>query len=218
MDLTSKVKILPLFEKYLRCGYYPYYAEEGDGFLQRLQGTVRQVLESDLPAVEDVSFATIQKTKKMLMILAQRVPQTPKMNELYAQLETGRDQGLNMLNLLDRAGLVSLLSTEAKSLKQLSKPDKIYLGNPNLMNCLSSNVDTGTLRETFFNNQLRMNHSTVLPLKGDFLVDGKWLFEVGGKSKDFSQIKDEPDSFLALDGMEFGHGNRIPLWMFGMLY
>lgn len=218
VDLTSKVKILPLFEKYLRCGYYPYYAEEGDGFLQRLQGTVRQVLESDLPAVGDVSFATIQKIKKMLMILAQRVPQTPKMNELYAQLETGRDQGLKMLNLLDRAGLVSLLSTEAKSLKQLSKPDKIYLGNPNLMNCLSSNVDTGTLRETFFNNQLRMNHSTVLPLKGDFLVDGKWLFEVGGKSKDFSQIKDEPDSFLALDGMEFGHGNRIPLWMFGLLY
>ena len=171
-----------------------------------------------MPAVEDVSFATIQKIKKMLMILAQRVPQTPKMNELYAQLETGRDQGLKMLNLLDRAGLVSLLSTEAKSLKQLSKPDKIYLGNPNLMNCLSSNVDTGTLRETFFNNQLRMNHSTVLPLKGDFLVDGKWLFEVGGKSKDFSQIKDEPDSFLALDGIEFGHGNRIPLWMFGLLY
>ena len=84
------------------------------------------------------------------MILAQRVPQTPKMNELYAQLETGRDQGLKMLHLLDRAGLVSLLSAEAKSLKKLSKPDKIYLGDPNLMCCLSSNVDVGTLRETFF--------------------------------------------------------------------
>lgn len=218
VDLSSKVKILPLFEKYLKCGYYPYYAEEGDGFFQRLQGTVRQVLESDLPAVEDVSFATIQKIKKMLMILAQRVPQTPKMNELYAQLETGRDQGLKMLHLLDRAGLVSLLSAEAKSLKKLSKPDKIYLGDPNLMCCLSSNVDVGTLRETFFNNQLRAGHSLVFPSKGDFYVDGKWLFEVGGKTKDFSQIKDEPNSFLALDGMELGHGNRIPLWMFGLLY
>lgn len=218
VDLSSKVKILPLFEKYLKCGYYPYYAEEGDGFFQRLQGTVRQVLESDLPAVEDVSFATIQKIKKMLMILAQRVPQTPKMNELYAQLETGRDQGLKMLHLLDRAGLVSLLSAEAKSLKKLSKPDKIYLGDPNLMYCLSSNVDIGTLRETFFNNQLRTGHSLVFPPKGDFYVDGRWLFEVGGRTKDFSQIKDEPDSFLALDGMGFGHGNRVPLWMFGMLY
>ena len=218
LELTSKVKIIPSFEKYLKCGYYPYYAEEGDGFYQRLQGTIRQVLESDLPAVEDVSFATIQKIKKMLMILAQRVPQTPKMNELYAQLETGRDQGLKMLHLLDRAGLVSLLSSEAKSLKQLSKPDKIYLGNPNLMYCLSQNIDTGTLRETFFNNQLRVAHSLVLPSKGDFLVDEKWLFEVGGKTKDFSQIKDIPNSFLALDGIEFGQGNRIPLWMFGLLY
>ena len=218
LELTSKVKIIPLFEKYLKCGYYPYYAEEGDGFYQRLQGTIRQVLESDLPAVEDVSFATIQKIKKMLMILAQRVPQTPKMSELYAQLETGRDQGLKMLHLLDRAGLVSLLSSEAKSLKQLSKPDKIYLGNPNLMYCLSQNIDTGTLRETFFNNLLRVAHSLVLPSKGDFLVDEKWLFEVGGKTKDFSQIKDIPNSFLALDGIEFGQGNRIPLWMFGLLY
>ncbi|MBR4535435.1 MAG: AAA family ATPase [Bacteroidales bacterium] len=218
LELTSKVKIIPLFEKYLKCGYYPYYAEEGDGFYQRLQGTIRQVLESDLPAVEDISFATIQKIKKMLMILAQRVPQTPKMSELYAQLETGRDQGLKMLHLLDRAGLVSLLSSEAKSLKQLSKPDKIYLGNPNLMYCLSQNIDTGTLRETFFNNLLRVAHSLVLPSKGDFLVDEKWLFEVGGKTKDFSQIKDIPNSFLALDGIEFGQGNRIPLWMFGLLY
>lgn len=218
LELTSKVKIIPLFEKYLKCGYYPYYAEEGDGFYQRLQGTIRQVLESDLPAVEDVSFATIQKIKKMLMILAQRVPQTPKMSELYAQLETGRDQGLKMLHLLDRAGLVSLLSSEAKSLKQLSKPDKIYLGNPNLMYCLSQNIDTGTLRETFFNNLLRVAHSLVLPSKGDFLVDEKWLFKVGGKTKDFSQIKDIPNSFLALDGIEFGQGNRIPLWMFGLLY
>ncbi len=216
--ISSQVKILPLFEKYLKCGYYPYYAEEGDGFLQRLQGTVRQVLDSDLPAVVDVSFATVQKVRKMLMILAQRVPQTPKMNELYAQLETGRDQGLKMLQLLDRAGLVSLLSAKAKSLKKLSKPDKIYLGDSNLMYCLSSNVDIGTLRETFFNNQLRTGHFVELPPKGDFYVDGKWLFEVGGKSKDFSQIKDEPCSFLVLDGMEFGHGSRVPLWMFGMLY
>lgn len=218
VELTSKLKVLSLFEKYLQCGYYPYYAEEGDGFYQRLQSTIQQVLESDLPSVEDVSYATIQKIKKMLMILAQCVPQTPKMNELYAQLETGRDQGLKMLQLLDRAGLVSLLSSEAKSLKQLSKPDKIYLGNPNLMYCLTQHINTGTLRETFFNNQLRSRHSLILPPKGDFLIDDKYLFEVGGSKKTFDQIADIPDSFLAVDETEFGHGNRIPLWMFGMLY
>lgn len=217
-EVTSKVKILPLFEKYLEHGYYPYYAEEGDGFSQRLQSTTRQVLETDLPQVEHVEFYTIQKIKKMLTVLAERVPQTPKMNELFAQLETGRDQGLKMLRLLERAGLVSLLVSETKSLKHLYKPDKIYLDNPNLMHCLAVKADTGTIRETFFDNQLKKGHVVRFPQKGDFLVDGKWMFEVGGHGKDFSQVKDEPDSYLAVDGTEYGRVNRIPLWMFGLLY
>ena len=218
IELTSKVKILPLFEKYLQCGYYPYYTEEGDGFLSRLQSTVRQVIETDLPSIEDISFATIQKLKKMLMILSEHVPQTPKMNDLYAQLETGRDQGLKMMHLLERAGLMSLLNSEVKSFKQLAKPDKIYLGNPNLMYCLTTKVDTGTLRETFFNTMLGAEHMLLYPNKGDFLVDGKWLFEVGGAGKDFSQIRNIPNSFLAVGDTEFGLGNRIPLWMFGLMY
>ena len=56
------------------------------------------------------------------------------------------------------------------------------------------------------------------PTKGDFLMDGRWLFEVGGVAKSFGQIKDEPDSFLAIDDIEIGRGNKIPLWMFGLLY
>ena len=215
---VSQVKILPLFEQYLQHGYYPYYSEEGDGYFSRLQSTIRQVLDADLPEIEDVSYATIQKIKKMLMILAERVPQTPKMNELYAQLETGRDSGLKMLQLLDRAGLIALLRSESKSFKQMYKPDKIYLGDTNLSFCLSNAVNIGTLRETFFYNQLKVQHSLVLPSQGDFKVDGKWLFEVGGQNKDFSQIKDEPNSYLAIDETEYGHKNKIPLWMFGLLY
>ena len=56
------------------------------------------------------------------------------------------------------------------------------------------------------------------PAKGDFLVDGKYLFEVGGADKTFEQIKDIPNSFLAIDNTETGYKNRIPLWLFGMLY
>ena len=217
-EAAAHVKLLPKFEQYLRHGYYPYYAEEGDGFFSRLQSTVRQVLDSDLFETEDVSYATIQKVKKMLMILAERVPQTPKMNELYAQLDTGRDNGLKMMNLLDRSGLIALLRSEAKSFKQMSKPEKIYPGDTNLSFCLSNAVNKGTLRETFFYNQLRVDHKVLLPPKGDFRIDGKWLFEVGGNNKNFTQIKDEPDSFLAIDETEYGRGNKIPLWLFGFLY
>ena len=101
----------------------------------------------------------------------------------------------------------------------MSAPEKIYCDNGNLMSSLVPRVDVGTLRETFFVNQLRgAGHSVSSPGKGDFLVDGEMLFEVGGKGKTFKQIKDVPKSYIAYDDVEIGTGNKIPLWLFGFLY
>ena len=218
MQLTSRVKILPLFETYLEHGYYPFYKEKMDDFDERLKRIVYAVLNEDVPAIEEITYPTVQKLQRMLMILAERVPQTPKMNELYAILETTREQGLKMLGLLQRAALLQLLSTETREFHHLLKPDKIYLNNPNLMYALTGHPDKGTLRETFFINQLSTVADVSYPRKGDFLIDHKYLFEVGGKNKTFDQIKGLPDSFLAIDNVETGYGDRIPLWMFGLLY
>lgn len=217
-DICSKIEILPVFEKYLQQGYYPFYKEARNSYGLRLQQVVNQVIESDYPAIDEVSVSTIRKTKKMLMILAEKVPQTPVMVELYKELDTDRNQGLKMLNALERGGLLGLLSSEAKSLKGLMRPDKIYLNNTNLMYALTSKVNIGTVRETFFFNQLSQTHKLTMPKKGDFLIDGEYLFEVGGKNKGFDQIKDIENSFLAVDGIEIGYHNRLPLWMFGLLY
>lgn len=211
-------KILPLFAQYLQHGCYPFYREEGDGFYERLHGVILHVLENDMPQVEDISYTTIEKIKRMLMILAERVPFMPKMAELFRELETNRENGMRMLALLAKAGLLALYSREVINLNSLNKPDKIYLNNPNLMYCLSTHIDKGTLRETFFYDQLRNVTEVLLPKQGDFMINRKYLFEVGGKGKNFDQIKDEPDSFLAVDDIETGHFNRIPLWMFGFLY
>jgi len=218
LHLTSKMKILPLFEQYLKYGYYPFYKKEADGFEERLERVIHRVLDVDVPLVEDVNFSTIDKMQRMLMILAERVPFEPKMAELYRELETTRDQGLKMLYALTRADLLQLLGVEIRNLRSLSKPDKIYLSNTNLMYCLSPYVDKGTLRETFFMSQLRVIANIGMSKRGDFCINKQYMFEVGGKSKNFDQIKDEPNSFLAVDDTEIGHFNRIPLWMFGMLY
>ena len=178
-----------------------------------------QVLEIDYPQIEDVSTATIIKAKKMLMVLAESVPQTPRMAQLYRELETDRNQGLKILKALARAGLLQLLSSQKVSLKDMSRPEKIFLDNVNLMHALVRDVDTGCARETFFLNQLRSAwHDVTYPAQGDFLVDGKWLFEVGGKGKKFAQIADVPDSFVVADDIEVGYGSKIPLWLFGFLY
>ena len=218
MKVCEQTKVLEQFKKYLEVGYYPFYKQVHHGYYQRLESVVNQVIEVDYQNIDEVTISTIRKTKKLLMILAERVPQLPKMNELYRELETDRNQGLKMLYALQRGGLLQLLSDNTKSLNNLSRPDKIYLDNPTLMHAISPHLDTGTLRETFFMNQLLQAHEVRYPAKGDFLIDRKYLFEVGGKNKTFDQIKDEADSFLALDNIEVGHRNCIPLWLFGMMY
>ena len=218
IDVCGKTKILEHFKKYLEVGYYPFYKSVHHGYYQRLQNVANQVIEVDYPIVDDITMSTIRKTKKLLMLLAERVPQLPKMNELYKELETDRNQGLKMLYALQRGGLLLLLSDNTKSPDNLSRPDKIYINNPTMMFALSPQIDTGTLRETFFFNQLSQGHEVRYPKAGDFLVDRKYLFEVGGKGKTFDQIKDIPNSYLAVDNTETGHRNRIPLWMFGLLY
>lgn len=218
MRITSQCKILKQFEDYLKHGYYPYYKEVGEDYYQRVEEVINLVIESDMPVVADVTFSTIQKIKKLLMVITQNVPLEPNIAKLTAQLETTRDQCLKMLYLLDKADLLYLLTDKLKDYKHLNNPKKIYLNNTNLMYALSANVSEGNLRETFFANQLTSIGSVVMPRQGDFFIDDKYIFEVGGSSKTFAQIADLPNSYLAIDDIEIGNGNRIPLWMFGFLY
>lgn len=218
MKITKNLKVAPLFEAYLKHGYYPFYREVGDDFPIRLREIVSLVIENDLPAVENISYETLLKVKRLLMIISEHVPFEPNMSELWKQLSTNNELGLRMLFSLDKAQILSLLTSKAKSYKYLSKPDKIFLNNPNLMHALCPTVEIGNERETFFNSQMSVAHEVKFPQKGDFLVNDRYLFEVGGKNKTFDQIKDIPDSFLAVDETEVGFANRIPLWMFGMTY
>lgn len=218
MNIVGRIKVAPLFEAYLAHGYYPFYRESLEDFPSRLRETVTVVIDSDLPAVENVTYETLQKTKKLLMIISEHVPFEPTMSELWRQLSTDNESGLKMLYALDKAQVLALLTAKTNNYKSLSKPDKIFLSNPNLMHVLCPKVDKGNERETFFISQLRVLHDVRYHKQGDFLIDNKFLFEVGGKNKTFEQIADVPNSYLAVDDTEVGSGCRIPLWMFGFLY
>ena len=178
----------------------------------------RQVIESDIPSVEKVEHITIQKLKKLLMIIALQVPFVPKMDDLYAKLETSREQGLKLLELLQRGALLGLLKTKIKSVKQMAAPEKMFLDNQNLKYAFNRNPEIGTIRETFFYNQVSRAAEVYYPKNGDFQINDNIVIEVGGADKPFNQIKDIPNSYLAIDNVEFGRGNKIPLWLFGFLY
>lgn len=219
-DIVSKIHVLPHFEKYLQQGYYPFFLETKsfDSYYERLQKVITTVIDNDIPAVEDIGYETLQKTKRLLSILAETVPYTPNISSLCETLSTTRNQLIKLLSLLERAALIRLLHAEDKNLKALGKPDKILFDNPNLMQALKQPSDMGTIRESFFAAMLSHGHSIHYPRQGDLLVDRQFLFEIGGKSKGFTQIRNIPDSYVAADEIETGFGNKIPLWLFGMLY
>lgn len=209
---------LPLqyFSDYLQRGYYPF---TNDDIHQYIQQVVNATIDTDIPQYADLSIATARKLKRLLAIIAQSTPFKPNMSQIGGQLEISRNNVADLCAYLEKAGLIGQLRTSTGGIQGLGKVDKVYLDNPNLIYTLGSqNVEIGTVRETFFFNQ---THSllpvTVSPIS-DFLIDGKYTFEVGGKKKKQRQLQDIADGYVVKDDIETGYGNIIPLWMFGMLY
>ena len=214
-------KILGLFGEYLQWGYYPYYKEYTDKqkFALTLDQQVTTTLESDFLAVyPSFNGLSVRKMKKLMAIIAESSPFTLEIKVLKEASEIHDDRTLkNYLYFLEKSGIVRFMYRSRTGLRAMEKPEKITLGNPNLIHAMGAN--TGTLRETFFASMIENSGSSlILAKKGDFEVDSKYVLEVGGANKTFSQIKGVAESYLALDEIEHGIGRKIPLWLFGFLY
>ena len=218
MEINQQIKPVKIFREYVKQGAYPFVREKDTLFYSKIKDVVNTIIENDLSAVENISYETTYKLKKLLMIITDAVPFIINVSELSRKLSTSRDMLVRYLYLLSASGLISAISRHGKSTSVLRKPDKIYVNNTTLMYSLNENPNPGTLRETFFLNQLSVQWDVNLPGKGDFLIDEKYLFEVGGKNKTNEQIKGIENAYIAADDIEYGFGNKIPLWLFGFLY
>mgnify|MGYP002344175747 FL=1 len=215
--ITENLKIIPLFKKYLKNGYFLFYKEGLGKYEINLQEAVNNVIDIDIPAIENIEFESRHKLKRLLAILSTLVPYTPNITDLSVAIDSNRNNTVKYLFLLANAKLLNLVSYKNKTIGDLTKPDKVLLNNTNLSYLYGDNANIGNARETFFVNQLNAVANVILAPQGDFMVDN-YTFEVSGKSKSFKQIKDIQNSFVVADDIEIGHGNKIPLWLFGMLY
>ena len=217
---SKRQKIMPLFHKYLKTGYYPYFYDLQDEglFWITLEQHIHTTVENDLLFVHpSLTGNSIKKILALLGFIRQSVPFVPDLSKLKRLVDVADERTLkNYLKYLEDAGLIRLLQKSQAGLKRLEKPEKIYLNNTNLL--YTKEPEIGTVRETFFFSQLAHSHEVTAARQGDFTVNGTYTVEVGGKNKGFSQIKDMPTSFLALDDLERGFGSKIPLWLFGFLY
>lgn len=215
----SDFKPYEYFNKYLKTGYYPFFLESKITYYQRLKQLVRLVVELDMAEIKGLDIRQSKKILQLLYIISQQVPFSPNLSDLARKTTIHRNSLNDYLYYLEEARLLYLLQPPNYSVASLQKPEKIYLNNTNLLYALSEdNPNSGTIREVFFYNQLAGLHQISQSKEADFLVDNKYTFEIGGKNKTMTQIKDVENSWLVKDDIIQPTGRAIPLWMFGFLY
>ena len=207
---------LPLFKQYLQSGYYPFGADPD--FDIELGQVITRTLEVDIPQFSNMNASTGRKLKRLMALISTMAPFKPNMSSLAAKIEASRNNLEDYLLYMEKAGMIAQLRNKASSINALGKTEKVFLDNTNiLVNLSDTTPPIGTMRETFFYNQMRVNHLVTASPLSDFEIDGI-TFEVGGKNKGSDQLKGSRRGVIVKDDIEYGHGNVIPLWAFGLTY
>lgn len=219
-SISDQIDVLKHFRNYLRSGYYAFCGKRpSDEYEDRLMDCLLTSIENDIPAYENVGYQTVRNLKKLLYYLAEGVPYTPNITELAGKVGTTRPQLLKMLDYMERGDIILQLRSAAKGVSKMAKPEKIFLHNTNLSYLMANETpNIGQLRENFFFNQLKVNHEVTAPRFADFMIDGTYVFEIGGPSKKMSQVAGVSSAYVVADGIKIGSGKHIPLWLFGLMY
>lgn len=211
---------LPLqhFHDYLKNGYFPFAGENEGIYFKKLRQLVRTIVEYDMAEIRGFDIRNGKKLLQLLYLIAQQVPFKPNVSALAEKTLIHRNSMVNYLHYLADARLIDLQYPAGMSVATLQKPEKIFLNNTNFLFALSEkNPELGTVRETFFNSLVKVTHAIQYSSSVDFLVDGQYHFEVGGKNKSSKQVKEEK-TWIVKDDLEYPAGKSLPLWVFGMLY
>jgi predicted AAA+ superfamily ATPase len=217
-DVSKDIKPLESFREYLKFGYYPFYFETPNTYYLKLEEIVNVVVESDLPMIYNIEPSNIMKLKQLVAYICNSKPYELNLTNLSSKIGINRKTLYLYIHYLTVGDIFMKVLPKTKGDTVFSKPSKLYLNNTNLNYAYCGTQEVGTLRESFFVNQLDKNYKIEYSKIGDFLVDDKFTVEIGGKNKSFKQIKDVEDSFVIADDIEVGFGNKIPLWLFGFLY
>ena len=218
IEYKKQFNPLEYFKYYKEFGAYPFFTEGEIGYNLRLNEIINIILDSEVATIYNIDSHKIHKIRKLLQLLCSSVPLELNIQNLSKSIEISRNTLYSYFYYLQKANLIEIIGGNFKNKKLLNKPDKIYLENVNLYNILCDKQNIGSLRESFFVSQVKINYNIKYSQIGDFLIDNRYIVEIGGKNKGFEQIRNIKDSFIVSDNIETGFGNKIPLWLFGFLY
>lgn len=219
LSITDKIKPLQYLNEYLKTGYFPFYSNNEELYYKRLQEIINMIIEIELPQLRNTDVSIIGKVKQLLYVMSQSVPFKPNISALANKIQINRKTLMEYIVYLGDASVLKNLRKDSFGVNLLQKPEKIFLENTNyLFSIKNIEPNIGSIRETFFYNQLSEKHDVTYPDKGDFKIDNKYIFEIGGKDKTKKQIENIKNSYVVADNIESGFENKIPLWLFGFLY
>lgn len=216
--LKNDIQILKEFKTYLKTGYYPFYFNKKTSYYENLLNTINLTIDLDLTSLGLIEQKYTYKLKRLLEVVCESKPFEVNYTKIAASSEISRVKLYDYISYLHDGQMLLLVDENVSGIKKISKPAKIYLNNTNLLYAYCDDSEKGRVRETFFANQVSLKNQLNIAKEGDFLVDKKFLFEIGGKSKSFNQIKDKKNSFVVSDDIEKGTKGKIPLYLFGFLY
>lgn len=170
-SITQTIKPLEHFTSYLKHGYYPYFLESENLYPQKLEETISLALSTDLPALHDLTPASIEKIRQLLYIIAESVPFKPNISKLSEGIGVTRNTLISFLHHLEDLRIINSLYPSVSGIGALQKPEKIFLHHPNLQYALSySEINIGNVREGFFINQVEAIKPVTYTSVGDFAI------------------------------------------------
>jgi uncharacterized protein len=224
-EIISDLKlntVLKHFQVYIKNGYYPFFMEGVDDYLEKINNVLEKIIYDDIAVIYQLKGSSLAALKKIIWLIATAGSFIPNIDNMSKELKMSRDFVYSALDYLDKSGLINNIFPTGKGMKLIRKPGRIYLNNSNVYYAINGELklksDIGAVRETFFVNQVLGLHQINTNDAADFLIDQNYLFEVGGSGKTKKQIKQIDNAYLAVDNIEIGIGNRIPLYLFGFLY
>lgn len=217
-EVLKAIRPLEHFKEYFTTGYYPYFLENKPSYAQKLAETIDLAMNTDLPANSEISYASIEKLKQLLYILAQSVPFQPNVSKLAERIGVSRNTLVLFFKYLEDLRIIKRVFASTQGIGLLQKPDKILMHHPNLQFALSDvDANIGSGRESFFVNQAGYQNEVNYTRQGDFYING-FTYEIGGRNKNFKQIQNIENAYIVADDLEIGINNKLPLWAFGFLY
>jgi len=215
-------KPLEHFGRYLKCGYYPFYFDNKNSFFTRVETVVNYVIDVELTKYRGIDVGNTRSLNALLQVISQMTPYEIDIAKLSRATGISRPTTLRYLKNLEEAKLIHRLFTDIRNISDLQKPDKILLDNSNLLYALCPMMpEIGTVRESFMTSMLTgAGHSVEYAgyKSGDFRIDRKYVIEVGGADKGFTQVKDQENAYVAADDIDSATLRKIPLWAFGFIY